>query len=139
MNPTFDADCRRCPRLASFLDSVRRAEPDYYCGPVPSFGDPSASLVLVGLAPGLHGANRTGRPFTGDYAGRLLYATLHAAGFASRPDATAADDGLVLKGCRIPNPGRSPPPATPPRPAEVRRCSRYLAADLRALPNNGVV
>ena len=81
----YDPDCRRCPRLAAFLDSVRHEHPDYFCRPVPPFGAPAARLVIVGLAPGMHGANRTGRPFTGDYAGLLLYRTLHAFGFASQP------------------------------------------------------
>ena len=85
MNSAFDPACRRCPRLATFLDAVRLKEPSYFCGPVPPFGDPQARLLIVGLAPGMHGANRTGRPFTGDHAGILLYATLHKFGFASGP------------------------------------------------------
>ncbi len=85
MNSIFDVDCRRCPRLAAFLDAVHAEEPNYYCRPVPPFGDPRARLVLVGLAPGMHGANRTGRPFTGDHAGILLYRTLYKFGLASAP------------------------------------------------------
>jgi uracil-DNA glycosylase len=130
MNPTFDADCRRCPRLASFLDFVRRAEPDYYCGPVPSFGDRNARLVLVGLAPGMHGANRTGRPFTGDYAGILLYETLHKFGFATAPQSVSADDGLKLLDARITNSVKCLPPANKPLPAEIKECSRYLREEL---------
>src|SRR5277367_6339685 len=103
MNPDFDPACRRCPRLAAFLDAVHRKEPDYYCRPVPAFGDPAARLVIVGLAPGMHGANRTGRPFTGDHAGILLYQTLHRYGLATGPISTAADDPLRLLHTRITN------------------------------------
>src|SRR5216683_202733 len=96
MKSAFDPMCRRCPRLGKFLDAVRLEEPSYFCRPVPPFGDPDARLLIVGLAPGKHGANRTGRPFTGDHAGILLYATLHKFGLASGPVSTAADDGLEL-------------------------------------------
>src|SRR6266545_7239697 len=95
----YDPSCRRCPRLARFLDTVATDHPSYWCKPVPPFGDPMARLVIVGLAPGMHGANASGRPFTGDYAGIMLYETLHAYGFASRPIATSRDDDLVLHGC----------------------------------------
>src|SRR5579862_1550081 len=101
MSNSFDPGCRRCPRLATFLDAVRLEEPGYYCRPVPSFGEASARLLIVGLAPGRHGANRTGRPFTGDHAGILLYRTLHQFGLASAPVSTAADDGLRLLDARI--------------------------------------
>jgi uracil-DNA glycosylase len=130
MNPTFDAECRRCPRLASFLDSIRRAEPHYYCAPVPSFGDPSARIVLVGLAPGMHGANRTGRPFTGDHAGILLYQTLHKFGLATLPESIAADDDLKLLDARITNSVKCLPPANKPLPAEIKECNQYLRAEL---------
>jgi uracil-DNA glycosylase len=130
MNPTFDAECRRCPRLASFLDSIRRAEPHYYCAPVPSFGDPSARIVLVGLAPGMHGANRTGRPFTGDHAGILLYQTLHKFGLATLPESVAADDDLKLLDARITNSVKCLPPANKPLPAEIKECNQYLRAEL---------
>jgi len=103
MNPTFDSACRRCARLATFLDSVRVEEPLYYCRPVPPFGDPSASIIVVGLAPGMHGANRTGRPFTGDHAGILLYRTLHRFGLASESVSLSATDGLTLNDARITN------------------------------------
>src|SRR6201984_2290302 len=89
----YDPSCRRCPRLAQFLDAVAAENPSYWCKPVPPFGDPAARLVIVGLAPGMHGANATGRPFTGDHAGILLYAMLHKFGFASRPRSVLADDG----------------------------------------------
>jgi uracil-DNA glycosylase family 4 len=131
MNPIFDADCRRCPRLAAFLDAVHAEEPDYYCRPVPPFGDPLARIVLVGLAPGMHGANRTGRPFTGDHAGILLYLTLHKFGLASSPQSIAADDGLKLQDARITNSVKCLPPANKPLPAEVKECNAYLRAELQ--------
>jgi uracil-DNA glycosylase len=130
MNNTFDPSCRRCPRLAAFLDEVRLEEPDYYCGPVPSFGDPKAQLLIVGLAPGMHGANRTGRPFTGDHAGILLYATLHKFGLASGPISTAADDGLTLRNARITNSVKCLPPANKPLPLEIKVCNDFLRAEL---------
>ena len=135
----YDADCRRCARLATFLDRVRKANPTYFCRPVPPFGAGDAALVIVGLAPGMHGANASGRPFTGDHAGILLYATLHAHGFASQPVASARDDGLALIGCRITNAVKCLPPANKPAPAEVRACNAYLAADLARLPAGGAI
>ena len=135
MNPIFDADCRRCPRLAAFLDAVQVEEPGYYCRPVPPFGDPGARLVLVGLAPGMHGANRTGRPFTGDHAGILLYRTLYKFGLASAPESLAADDGLKLIDARITNSVKCLPPANKPLPAEVKECNAYLKAEFKASLN----
>ena len=129
----FDARCRDCPRLAAFLRSVRSEHPGYHAAPVAPFGDPAARLLIVGLAPGLHGANRTGRPFTGDHAGILLYRTLHRFGFASAERSVAPDDGLALAGCRITNAVKCVPPQNKPEPAEVRACNRYLAAELAAL------
>ena len=130
MNSTFDPACRRCPRLAAFLDAVRLSQPDYYCRPVPPFGDPDARLLIIGLAPGMHGANRTGRPFTGDHAGILLYHTLHKFGLASGPISTAADDGLELFGTRITNSVKCLPPANKPQPLEIKACNEYLRAEL---------
>jgi uracil-DNA glycosylase family 4 len=130
MNNTFDPRCRRCPRLAAFLDEVRVEEPDYFCRPVPPFGDPQAQLLIVGLAPGRHGANRTGRPFTGDHAGILLYATLHKFGLASGPVSTAADDGLRLLNARITNSVKCLPPANKPLPLEIKVCNDFLRAEL---------
>jgi uracil-DNA glycosylase len=130
MNSTFDPDCRRCPRLAAFLDAVRREEPGYFCRPVPPFGDPKARLVIVGLAPGMHGANRTGRPFTGDHAGILLYATLRKYGFATAAVSSAADDGLKLVDARITNAVKCLPPANKPLPLEIRICNDFLRAEL---------
>ncbi len=132
--PDALTDCRACPRLAAFLDDARCRHPDYYCRPVSPFGDARPRLLIVGLAPGFHGANRTGRPFTGDYAGVLLYETLHAHGYADRPVSVAADDGLRLTGCRITNAVKCVPPENKPDTAEVKRCNAYLAAELAALP-----
>ena len=104
-------DCRECPRLARFLDEVKTEHPNYYCRPVPSFGDPKASILIIGLAPGKHGANATGRPFTGDYAGLLLYKTLYKFGLASQPTGTHIEDGLTLNRVRIVNTVKCLPPA----------------------------
>jgi uracil-DNA glycosylase family 4 len=130
----FDAGCTRCPRLASHLAAMRAAHPDYYNLPVPPFGDSDAKLLIVGLAPGAHGANRTGRPFTGDHAGVLLYETLFAAGFSTRAASVAADDGLALRNCRITNAVKCLPPANKPATSEADTCNRYLAAELAQLP-----
>ena len=139
MTEIFDINCRACPRLATFLDEVREKQPDYYCRPVPPFGDESARLLIVGLAPGMHGANRTGRPFTGDYAGVLLYETLHEFGFASAPESLAADDPLELIGCRITNAVKCLPPDNKPVGAEINTCNAFLANELRNLPSNAIV
>ena len=106
---------------------------------MPPFGPIGAPLLIVGLAPGMHGANATGRAFTGDYAGILLYETLHDFGFANRPVAVSRDDGLELGGCRISNAVKCLPPANKPLPAEIRTCSRYLAVDIAALPAGGAL
>jgi uracil-DNA glycosylase family 4 len=135
MAASFCPDCTLCPRLASFLVETKRAEPDYFCKPVAPFGDPKPRLLIVGLAPGMHGANRTGRPFTGDYAGILLYESLHAAGLATAPVSVDRFDGLQLKGARISNAVKCLPPDNKPLPAEIRTCNRYLAAELGELPS----
>lgn len=131
--PAFSLDCRRCSRLAAHLATVRAEHPDYHARPVPAFGDSRPGLLIVGLAPGMHGANRSGRPFTGDHAGILLYDTLHRYGFGSQALAVAADDGLVLQGCRITNAVKCLPPQNKPLPAEIRECNSYLRAELQAL------
>ncbi len=131
----FSVECERCPRLAAHLAAVREKHPDYHGRPVDSFGPQDARLLVVGLAPGLHGANRTGRPFTGDYAGILLYETLHAYGFASAPVSTAADDGLQLIDCRITNAVRCLPPNNKPTTAEVNTCNDFLAQELAPGPD----
>jgi uracil-DNA glycosylase family 4 len=121
----YDIECRRCPRLAQFLDQVLAENPGYFCRPVPPFGDMSASLVIVGLAPGMHGANASGRPFTGDYAGIMLYAALHKFGYATQPQSLAVDDGLVLIDARITNAVKCLPPGNKPLPDEIRNCNGY--------------
>lgn len=126
--------CVACPRLAGFLAEVRQKHPDYHARPVAPFGDPRAQLLIVGLAPGMHGANRTGRPFTGDFAGILLYETLHHFGFADRPESIAADDGLRLANCRITNAVKCLPPENKPETSEIKTCNRYLADELKAAP-----
>jgi len=133
LSMNFDADCRACPRLARFLDEVRTRHPGYHAHPVAPFGDQSPRLLIVGLAPGLHGANRTGRPFTGDFAGVLLYQTLHKFGYASHPVSVSTNDGLQLTGCRITNAVKCLPPANKPEPAEIRECNRFLSAELGSL------
>lgn len=131
--PDFRPDCTLCPRLAAFLVKTKRAHEDYFCKPVPPFGDPKPKLLIVGLAPGMHGANRTGRPFTGDYAGILLYESLHAAGLSSAPVSTDRFDGLRLFGARISNAVKCLPPDNKPLPAEIKTCNQYLAAELAQL------
>lgn len=131
--------CTECPRLAGFLAGVRKDHPDYHARPVLPFGDPQARLLIVGLAPGMHGANRSGRPFTGDYAGILLYETLHAFGFASQPVSVAADDDLQLIDCRITNAVKCLPPQNKPEPAEIKTCNRWLADEFSAAPEVRVI
>jgi len=135
----FDPTCRRCPRLAAFLDEGRARHPTYHCAPVAPFGDARPQLLVVGLAPGFHGANASGRPFTGDYAGVLLYETLHAFGWASAPASVSRDDGLQLIGCRITNAVKCVPPANKPTPVEIATCNGFLAAELRALDPAAVI
>jgi len=135
----FSIDCRRCSRLADFLDEVRAKHPDYHARPVPPFGDTAPRLLIVGLAPGMHGANRSGRPFTGDYAGVLLYQTLHKFGFADRPVSISADDGLRLTGCRITNAVKCLPPENKPTGDEVRRCNGFLAKEISVLPKDSIL
>jgi uracil-DNA glycosylase family 4 len=129
------ADCPLCPRLAAFRAATRAAHPDWFNAPVPSFGDPEAMLLIVGLAPGLRGANRTGRPFTGDYAGELLYRTLLKTGFATGEYAAHPADGLELRSARITNAVRCVPPQNKPETAEIAACGRFLRAELAASPS----
>ncbi len=127
---SFDPSCRRCPRLCAFLERVKADNPGYHCAPVPPFGDPDAGLLIVGLAPGMHGANATGRPFTGDHAGILLYRTLYKFGFASAAASVSASDGLALIDCRITNAVKCLPPENKPVGAEINACREFLAAEL---------
>jgi uracil-DNA glycosylase len=126
-------DCPRCPRLVAFRDSWRVQEPAWFNAPVDSFGPSDARLLIVGLAPGLRGANRTGRPFTGDYAGELLYATLTEFGFARGDYRASIDDGLELLDCRITNAVRCVPPENKPTPKEIATCRDFLAATLKEM------
>jgi uracil-DNA glycosylase len=132
-SPTFCPDCTLCPRLASFLAKTVHENPDYHSKPVAPFGDARPKLLIVGLAPGMHGANRTGRPFTGDYAGILLYAALFELGLSSAPTSVDRSDGLKLHGARITNAVKCLPPENKPLPVEIKTCNQYLAAELQQL------
>jgi len=137
MNPNLNCDL--CPRLAEFRETNRQKFPDWHNAPVPSFGDIDASLLIVGLAPGLRGANRTSRPFTGDYAGQLLYPTLQKYGFARGTYDEEANDGLDLVGCRITNAVRCVPPQNKPVGAEINACRPFLIQEMDAMPNLQIV
>jgi uracil-DNA glycosylase len=129
-----DPNCQLCPRLADFRAQARAREPLWFNSPVASFGDPDAALLIVGLAPGMQGANRTGRPFTGDYAGDLLYATLLEYGFAKGVYQARPDDGLTLVDCRISNAVRCVPPQNKPLPVEINTCRQFLTATIATMP-----
>ena len=129
-----DRNCPLCPRLKSFREEARARHPDWFNSPVRSFGDPNGRLLIVGLAPGMQGANRTGRPFTGDFAGDLLYATLIEYGFAKGVYQARPDDGLRLVDCRISNAVRCVPPQNKPMPAEINTCRQFLITALASLP-----
>ena len=135
----FSTDCVRCERLALFLADVRAEFPDYFAKPVPAFGDAGARCCVVGLAPGMHGANASGRPFTGDYAGILLYRTLHKYGFASKAESRSADDDLKLIDCRITNAVKCLPPQNKPIAAEINTCNQWLKQELAAMPDKHVI
>ena len=135
MAATFCPDCTLCPRLASFLGKTRHAHPEYHCKPVAPFGEIAPKLLIVGLAPGMHGANRTGRPFTGDYAGILLYESLHELGLSSAKTSVDRGDGLTLRGVRITNAVKCLPPDNKPLPIEIKTCNQYLGAELGELPS----
>ncbi len=140
MSPLAPApDCPACPRLAGFRAANAAAYPSFFNGPVPSWGPVGAGLLIIGLAPGLKGANRTGRPFTGDYAGDTLYAALLRHGFAQGQYGRAPDDGMRLTGCRIANAVRCVPPENKPTPDEINRCRPFLAAELGAQSAPGVI
>ena len=135
----FDLNCRQCPRLATFLDQVKEKHPDYHARPVPPFGVDDPKLLVVGLAPGMHGANATGRPFTGDHAGILLYKALYQYGFSNQASATRADDGLELIRCRISNAVKCLPPANKPTGEEINICNQYISAELETLSPGTVI
>ena len=139
VSPEPPHDCPICPRLAAYRHSNQADHPDWWNAPVPGWGDPLAWLCIVGLAPGVTGANRTGRPFTGDYAGKLLYATLAKFGLSQGAFDARADDGLTLDGAFISNAVRCVPPENKPVPAEIHACRPFLEAQLAALPRLKVV
>ena len=136
---SYDVSCKKCPRLAKHLKQVRKEYPDYHARPVAPFGDEKPGLLIVGLAPGMHGANATGRPFTGDHAGILLYQTLYDYGFSNQPTAEACDDGLKLKKCRITNAVKCLPPANKPIGAEISTCNSYLSNELSEIKGRLVI
>jgi len=136
---SFDINCTRCKRLADFLKKVRKEQPDYHALPVEPFGLKKPELLIVGLAPGMHGANATGRPFTGDYAGILLYETLYKFGFSNKPEAVSRDDGLKLKRCRITNAVKCLPPENKPTTQEINVCNDFLRVELEELGNKLVI
>lgn len=137
--PEAPKDCPLCPRLVAYREENARAEPDWFNGAAPSFGDPAARLVVVGLAPGRTGANRTGRPFTGDYAGELLYGTLKKFGFAEGVYRADPKDGFRLINAMITNAVRCAPPENKPTPGEIATCRQFLSARLTALPRLSVI
>ena len=129
----FSTTCTDCPRLSNFLGQIRISHPDYFSKPVPPFGVSEPRLLIVGLAPGMHGANRTGRPFTGDFAGILLYDTLYRYGFANRATSEHTADGLALINCRITNAVKCLPPGNKPETSEIKICNKYLSNELKVL------
>ena len=135
----FDPDCRDCSRLADFLDQVALKHPEYHARPVAPFGDDNARLLIVGLAPGMHGANASGRPFTGDHAGILLYKTLFEYGFSNQQESVSRDDALQLSDCRITNAVKCLPPQNKPLLDEVKQCNHYLRAEIDGLPTPAVI
>ncbi len=132
-------ECSQCPRLVALRQAVRDRYPDYFASPVPSFGDPEADFLVVGLAPGMHGANRTGRPFTGDHAGILLYEALYQSGFSNQEKADDPGDGLRLSNCRITNAVRCLPPENKPELSEIRACNSLLSRELSMTPAPSVI
>jgi len=135
----YDRECRNCPRLYAFLQATVEKYPNYRCRPVPPFGDPRARLQIVGLAPGMHGANASGRAFTGDFAGILLYQTLYKFGYANQASAIDNGENLELYHCRISNAVKCLPPANKPVAAEINQCNSFLAAELGDLPDNAII
>ncbi len=135
----FDQECRSCKRLDNFLSEVKQKYPAYHARPVAPFGDENARLLIVGLAPGMHGANATGRPFTGDYAGLLLYEALFNFGYSNQIDSESLQDGLKLTDCRITNAVKCLPPQNKPTGVEINQCNAYLASEIDTLPDNAVI
>ena len=139
MQDKFSINCHKCQRLVNFLNEVKINYPDYHARPVPDFGDISPKLLIIGLAPGMHGANRTGRPFTGDFAGVLLYQTLYKYGFSNHEKSMSMNDGLELIGCRITNAVKCLPPGNKPESNEIKNCNGYLSGEIASfLAGRGV-
>ena len=135
----FDIKCTRCPRISGNLEKIRENYPHYYARPVPPFGDASPSVFIVGLGPGMHGANATGRPFTGDYAGILLYKMLYEFGFSNKPESNNINDNLTLNKCRITNAVKCLPPENKPLTLEIINCNSYLREELKSMPSKLVI
>ncbi|MET0101543.1 MAG: uracil-DNA glycosylase [Sedimenticola sp.] len=135
----FDPGCTLCPRLADYLAQLKNEYPAYHAAPVGPFGDAAAKLLIVGLAPGMHGANATGRPFTGDASGKLLFEALFRYGFSSSPSSLSVDDGLQLKGCRITNAVKCLPPQNRPLTSEINQCNRFLVSEIETLGEGAVI
>ena len=139
MQDKFSINCHKCQRLVNFLNEVKVNYPNYHARPVPDFGDISPKLLIIGLAPGMHGANRTGRPFTGDFAGVLLYQTLFKYGFSNHEESVSMNDGLELIGCRITNAVKCLPPGNKPESNEIKNCNGYLFGEIASfLAGRGV-
>jgi len=138
-NLGFDPNCTRCSRLSGYLTRIRKEYPDYHAAPVAPFGSQHIDLLVVGLAPGLHGANASGRPFTGDHAGILLYQTLYKHGFSNKPSSQHRNDGLKLKNCRITNAVKCVPPQNKPTTAEINLCNAFLQQELKQLKQATVI
>lgn len=139
MDDKFSINCHKCQRLVNYLNEVKINYPNYYARPVPDFGDISPKLLIIGLAPGMHGANRTGRPFTGDFAGVLLYQTLYKYGFSNHEESISMNDGLELIGCRITNAVKCLPPENKPDSNEIKNCNGYLSGEIASfLAGRGV-
>ncbi len=135
----FDQNCKKCKRLADFLCTVKKQHPDYHALPVAPYGAKKAKILIVGLAPGMHGANRTGRPFTGDAAGVLLYATLFKFGLANKPESVSLDDGFRLIKCKITNAVKCLPPQNKPTGEEVNICNQFLVDEIAEMPKGSVI
>ncbi|MCK5828861.1 MAG: uracil-DNA glycosylase [Methylococcales bacterium] len=135
----FDPECKACSRLDTFLSEVKKKYPAYYARPVAPFGDKNAKLLIVGLAPGMHGANATGRPFTGDYSGLLLYEMLFNFGYSNQKKSETPTDRLVLNDCRITNAVKCLPPQNKPTGAEINQCNHFLSEEIKILPNKSVI
>ena len=135
----YDASCKDCKRLSSFLAQVKNKNPDYFCKPVPPFGQKNSLFLIVGLAPGMHGANKTGRPFTGDHAGILLYKTLYKFGFSNLETSHSVDDNLILKNCSITNAVKCLPPDNKPNHEEINNCNKFLKSEINELKQGSIL